>query len=223
MFSGVLLHALFSTQGLYRATCLPERYSLSENLWSSLGTCCAGPCQIGSTLVCCVHLVMHQLFAAHVRPSTPAYDIISVYAGAQLRLQEGEELHGRSTGPGYCPVHRGPSVTCCSGSSETHSARHWSLKVQSLRCAIPALCKPLPSPRLAPGRIRVGCRRKAWCPCRMYLVDKTGQYLLHFPVLEAGRIAQGPLTAVARCKEGTAAWSAFQTSCILSSRQLHDR
>ena len=164
MFSGVLLHALFSTQGLYRATCLPERYSLSENLWSSLGTCCAGPCQIGSTLVCCVHLVMHQLFAAHVRPSTPAYDTISVYAGAQLRLQEGEELHGCSTGPGYCPVHRGPSVTCCSGSSETHSARHWSLKVQSLRSASPRLLLGL---HLAVFVLDVGVRHGVHAGCTL--------------------------------------------------------
>lgn len=54
-------------------------------------------------------------------------------------------------------------------------------------------------------------------------MDRTGQYLLHFPVMEAGVVVLGPLTAIAKCKEGTAAWSAFQSSQTLSSRELADR
>lgn len=50
-------------------------------------------------------------------------------------------------------------------------------------------------------------------------MDKTGQFLLHFPVVEAGEVVMGPLDAIAKCKEGTAAWTAFQTSRILSSQQ----
>ena len=54
-------------------------------------------------------------------------------------------------------------------------------------------------------------------------MDKTGQFLLHFPVVEAGEVVMGPLAAIAKCKEGTAAWTAFQTSRILSSQQLEMR
>ena len=49
-------------------------------------------------------------------------------------------------------------------------------------------------------------------------MDRTAQYLLHFPVMEEGIVALGSLAAIAKCKEGTAAWSAFQTSQTLSSR-----
>ena len=54
-------------------------------------------------------------------------------------------------------------------------------------------------------------------------MDKTGLSLLHFPIVEDGEVTMGPLRATAKCKEGTAAWTAFQTSRILSSRQLLER
>ena len=60
-------------------------------------------------------------------------------------------------------------------------------------------------------------------PCRVSLVDKTGLSLLHFPIVEGGEVVVGSLRATAKCKEGTAAWTAFQTSRVLSSRQLQVR
>ena len=54
-------------------------------------------------------------------------------------------------------------------------------------------------------------------------MDKTGLYLLNFPVVEAGELVKGSLKATAKCKEGTAAWTAFQTSRVLSSWQLLNR
>jgi hypothetical protein len=54
-------------------------------------------------------------------------------------------------------------------------------------------------------------------------VDKTGQHLLHYPVLDRGCPVGGPLRAVAKCGQGTAAWHSFQTSDVLRSDLLNDR
>lgn len=46
--------------------------------------------------------------------------------------------------------------------------------------------------------------------------------MLFYPVLEAGRVPPGPLMAVAKCQEGTAAWHAFRSGEALLSHRLPD-
>lgn len=55
------------------------------------------------------------------------------------------------------------------------------------------------------------------CARSVSLVDKTGDALLLYLVVVKGHVAEGPMAAVARCKQGTAAWQAFQTSTMLQS------
>ena len=57
-------------------------------------------------------------------------------------------------------------------------------------------------------------------PNSISLVDKSGEALLLYPVLVGGHAAEGRLAAVAKCRDGTAAWEAFQTSCTLQSNLL---
>ena len=83
------------------------------------------------------------------------------------------------------------------------------------------LCSHPPCKNCTP--VRQLLREGLSYPCRVSLVDKSGTYLLRFPIVEGGEVVTGSLKATAKCKEGTAAWTAFQTSRILSSRQLQDR
>lgn len=59
--------------------------------------------------------------------------------------------------------------------------------------------------------------------CRVSLVDKGGDHLLHYPVVEREGPVEGPIRAVAKCKQGTAAWQAFHLSHLLRSDQHPDR
>ncbi|KAK9819391.1 hypothetical protein WJX81_001197 [Elliptochloris bilobata] len=54
------------------------------------------------------------------------------------------------------------------------------------------------------------------------LVARGGKHMLFYPVLEAGRVPPGPLIAVAKCQEGTAAWHAFRSGETLLSHRLSD-
>lgn len=54
-------------------------------------------------------------------------------------------------------------------------------------------------------------------------MDKSGEHLLHYPVLDRGCSVAGPLRAVAKCGQGTAVWHSFQTSDVLRSDLLNDR
>ncbi|BDA40721.1 hypothetical protein COCOBI_01-3740 [Coccomyxa sp. Obi] len=58
---------------------------------------------------------------------------------------------------------------------------------------------------------------------RVSLVDKGGDHLLHYPVVEWEGPVEGPIRAVAKCKQGTAAWRSFQLSHLLRSDQHPDR
>ncbi len=58
--------------------------------------------------------------------------------------------------------------------------------------------------------------------CSISLVDKSGTALLLYPVVIGGHGAEGRVAAVAKCREGTAAWQAFQTSSTLQSNLLPD-
>lgn len=59
--------------------------------------------------------------------------------------------------------------------------------------------------------------------CRLSLVGQCGDHLLHYPILERGCSIKGPIGAVARCKEGTAAWQSFQGSVVLRSDHYRHR
>ncbi|CAL8466970.1 g6506 [Coccomyxa elongata] len=80
-------------------------------------------------------------------------------------------------------------------------------------------CKPLPGGiATIIGESLPGVRT-----LRVSLVDKGGDHLLHYPVVEREGPVEGPIRAVAKCKQGTAAWQAFQLSHLLRSDQHPDR
>ncbi len=58
---------------------------------------------------------------------------------------------------------------------------------------------------------------------RVSLVDKCGDHLLHYPVIERDGYVEGPVIAVAKCKQGTAAWQSFHCSHLLRSDRHPDR
>ncbi|KAK9916315.1 hypothetical protein WJX75_001172 [Coccomyxa subellipsoidea] len=58
---------------------------------------------------------------------------------------------------------------------------------------------------------------------RVSLVDKCGDHLLHYPVIDRDGSVDGPVIAVAKCKQGTAAWQSFHCSHLLRSDLHPDR